>query len=57
MLSIDKAMERAFYRCNLIGENCDVWEVLYQYKAFCELSEEEQYKIYDQIVLGLGFTR
>ena len=53
--SLDRALERAFNRCNLEGENCDVWGVLMRYKAIRELPEAEIDKIYDQIVTGLGF--
>ena len=52
---LDDATERAFNRCNLEGENCDVWGVLMRYKAIRELPEAEIDKIYDQIVTGLGF--
>ena len=56
MLGLEKAKERAFDKCNLIGENCDIYEVLYSYKAIAELSEEEIDKIYDWIAEGIGFT-
>lgn len=56
MLGLEKAKERAFDKCNLIGENCDIYEVLYSYKAIAELPDEEVDKIYDWIAEGIGFT-
>jgi hypothetical protein len=35
----EQAIERAFDRCNLIGENVDILHVMYQYKAIRELPE------------------
>lgn len=55
MMSLDRAIERAFDRVNLAGDDCDVYSILYQYKAIRELPEEEIDKIYDQIVKGVGF--
>lgn len=55
MLSIEAAKERAFQKCNLIGENVDVFAVLYQYKVFREMSDQELDKVYDDIVFRLGF--
>ena len=56
-MKLEKAIQRAFDRCNLIGENVDIYEVLYSYKAIAQLPDEEVDKIYDQIADGLGFTR
>lgn len=55
MLSIEKATERAFDKCNLIGEDVDVFAVLYQYKVFRDMSDQELDKVYDDIVFRLGF--
>lgn len=55
MLSIERATERAFDKCNLIGEDVDVFAVLYQYKVFREMSDQELDKVYDDIVFRLGF--
>ncbi len=56
--ALDRALERAFYRCNLEdGKNCDIYAVLYRYKAIRELPEAEIDRIYDQFAKGLGFTR
>lgn len=54
-MKLEKAIQRAFDRCNLIGIDCDVYEILYQYKAIRELPEEQVDEIYDEIVKGLGF--
>lgn len=51
----EKAIERAFDRCNLIGEDADIFAVMYQYKALRELSDEELDRIYDDIADRLGF--
>ena len=56
-MKLEKAIERAFDRCNLIGEDCDIYSVLYSYKAIRELPEEEIDKIYENFAKGLGFTR
>ena len=56
--ALDRALERAFDRCNLEdGKNCDIYAVLYRYKAIRELPEAEIDRIYDQFAKGLGFTR
>ena len=54
-MKLEKAIQRAFDRCNLIGIDCDVYAVLYSYKAIRELPESEVDKIYDEIVSALGF--
>ena len=54
-MKLDKAIEKAFDKCNLIGEECDIYSVLYQYKAIRDLPDEEIEKIYDEIAKNLGF--
>lgn len=54
-MKLEKAIERAFDRCNIIGEDCDVYSVLYSYKAIRELPESEIDNIYNNIAKGLGF--
>ena len=54
-MKLEKAIERAFDRCNLSGENCDIYEVLYSYKAIRELPDKEIDKIYESFAKGLGF--
>ena len=55
MMSLDRAVDRAIDRINLIGDECDVYSILYQYKAIRELPKEEVDKIYDYVVKVLGF--
>lgn len=55
MMSLDKAVDRAIDRINLVGDECDVYSILYQYKAIRELPDEEVDKIYDHVVKVLGF--
>ena len=55
MMSLDRAVDRAIDRINLIGDECDVYSILYQYKAIRELPDEEVDKIYDHVVKVLGF--
>ena len=54
-MKLKKAIERAFDRCNLMGEDCDIYSVLYSYKAIRELPENEIESIYDNFTKGLGF--
>ena len=54
-MNLEKAIERAFDKCNIIGIDCDVYKVLYSYTAIRELSEKQIDAIYDSIVSGLGF--
>lgn len=54
-MKLEKAIERAFDRCNLIGVDCNIYEVLYSYKAIRELPADEIDKIYENFVKGLGF--
>ena len=56
-MKLETAIERAFNKCNLIGIDCDVYKVLYSYKAIRELDEKEIDRIYDYIVERLGFTK
>ena len=55
MMSLDKAVDRVIDRINLVGDECDVYSILYQYKAIRELPDEEVDKIYDHVVKVLGF--
>jgi hypothetical protein len=54
-MTLEKAKERAFDRCNLIGDDCDIYEVLYSYKAIRELPTNEIDNIAIDIAKGLGF--
>ncbi len=51
----EKAIERIFDRCNLIGEDVDILCIMYKYKVIRELPEEEIDRIYDEIADRLGF--
>ena len=53
MLSLEKAKQRAFDRCNLAGENVDIYAILYQYKAIRDLDDAEIEKIYEEFANGL----
>ena len=54
-MKLETAKQKAFDRCNLIGADCDVYKILYQYKAIRELPDEQIDAIYDEIVKDLGF--
>lgn len=54
-MKLEKAIDRCFDRCNLIGDNCDVIEIMYKYKEIRELPQDQFDAVYDQIVKGLGF--
>lgn len=56
-MKLETAIERAFNKANLIGSDCDIYKILYSYKAIRELTEEEIDRIYDYIVERLGFTK
>ncbi len=51
----EQAIERVFDRCNLIGEEVDILNIMYQYRAIRELPDEEIDQIYDDIADRLGF--
>lgn len=57
MMKLEKAIERAFDRCNLIGEDVDIYKILYSYKTIRELDPDEIDKIYEDIADRLGFMR
>lgn len=59
MITLERAKQRAFDRCNLdpAGEGIDIYKYLYQYKAIRELPDEEIEEIYDDIADKLGFCR
>ena len=56
-MKLDKAIDRAFDRCNLIGDECDIYSVLYRYKAIRELPDEKLEEIYEDIAFRLGFIQ
>ncbi len=55
MITLERAKQRAFDRCNLIGENVEIYAVILQYKAIRELPDDEISEIYDEIAKRLGF--
>lgn len=58
MMTLEKAIQRAFDRCNLEdGANCDIYRIIYQYKAIRDLPDEEIDKIYDDLAERLGFIQ
>lgn len=57
MMTLERAKERAFDRCTMMGEDVDIYKVLYSYKAIRDLDDKEVDKIYDWIARGQGFVR
>ena len=55
MISVERAKQRAFDKCNLIGDQVDIYEVIYSYKTLANLDPEEIELIYDEIAENLGF--
>lgn len=51
----ETAIERVFNRCNLIGEDVDIYEIMMQYKVLREKTIDEQEDIYYEIAERLGF--
>ena len=52
----ETAIEKAFKKANLIGEDVDLYKVIYSYKALRELSQNEIEQIYDELAERLGFN-
>lgn len=55
-MNLDKAIEKCIDRCNLVGEDVDIYKYMYQYKAIRDLPEAESEKVYDIIAKALGFN-
>jgi hypothetical protein len=51
----ETAIERVFNRCNLIGEDVDIYEIMMQYKVLREKTIDQQESIYYEIAERLGF--
>ena len=49
------AVERCFDRCNLIGEDVDIWHEMMRYKVLREAPEAIQEGVYISIATRLGF--
>lgn len=56
-MKLEKAIDRAFDRCNLQGEDCDIYSVLYRYKEIRELPDPELEEVYEDIAFRLGFMQ
>ena len=54
-LTLQQAIDRAFDRCNLIGEECDIYSVIYKYKVIREQPDEVIDQIYEDLADRLGF--
>lgn len=57
MMKLEQAKARAFDRLNLEGADCDIYRVLYSYKAIRQLPDAEIDRIYDELAERLGFYR
>ena len=53
--TLEQAIERAFDRCNLEGEDSDIYNQMYKYKAIRDLPEDQQGEIYNKLAARLGF--
>ena len=56
-MTLEKAIDRCFDRCNLDGSDCDIIKYMYQYKAIRELPEKQFDEVYDELAFRLGFMR
>ena len=55
IMKYSTAVEKCFNRCNLIGEDVDIWDQMMRYKALREASEAMQEEAYITIATRLGF--
>lgn len=53
-MTLNTAIEKCFNRCNLIGEDVDIFANMMRYKAIREVPERWD-SIYDDIAFRLGF--
>lgn len=51
----ETAYQKVFDMANLLGESVDLYSLLYKYKVFREMSNEELDKVYDDLITQLGF--
>ena len=49
------AVDKCFDRCNLIGEDVDIYAEMNRYKALREASTEQREEAYESIADRLGF--
>lgn len=54
---LSTAVERAFNKANLAGENVDLYGVMYSYKAISALNDNDFDNVYDYLSERLGFTK
>ena len=52
---LKKAVEKAFDKANLMGEDADIYKALYSYKAIRDLDDEQIELLYDHLADRLGF--
>ena len=50
-----EAVDRCFDRCNLIGEDVNIYKEMNRYKALREAAYPEREQAYDSIAKRLGF--
>lgn len=55
-MKLEKAIQRCIDRCNLAGEDVDIYKYMCQYKAIRDLPDDEFDAVYDTIAKALGFT-
>lgn len=53
----EEALDLCFDRCNLIGEDVDIWKEMNRYKALREASEDMKEEAYNAIAERMGFFR
>ena len=52
---LEKWVDKAFDKANLIGEDADLYAVMYSYKAIRDLPNSDVELIYDYLAERLGF--
>lgn len=55
MYDFDEAIERCFDRCNLIGEDVDIYKEMNRYKVLREACYQDREAVYEYIAQRLGF--
>lgn len=55
MYNFEQAVERCFDRCNLIGEDVDIYKEMNRYKVLREASYQDREAVYEYIAQRLGF--
>lgn len=54
-MNLEKAIQKCIDRCNLVGEDVDIYKYMYQYKVIRNLPEDQFEEVYDKIAQALGF--